>query len=1076
MKRIALFLVMITIILFVVVFLTIPASAETYSGNCGPNMTWTLDTETGLLTITGSGQMNDYPSWYQYCKSIKTVIISSGVTSIGDFAFKECTSLTSLTMPDSILCIDTRAFQNCSSLINLVLGSGVTTIGSEAFYGCSSLTSIIIPDGVQSIGRAAFVSCSALTSITIPDSVTSINTEALFYLCSSLKNVVLPNSITSIDGSCFAGCHVLTSVTIPESVTSIGRCAFSSCYALKNMTIPEKVSSIGDTAFGACSSLINMTVLNPNCEIYDSQYTLGDKNITVIHGKTDSTAQVYALKFGYNIAQHTWLETSSTATCTLPGTSDYVCTICGDTKTEDTPAGHIWCEPTYEWNENNNTVTATRICQRDNSHFETETVDVTSEVSMPASCLEAGYTTYTAIFVNPAFKMQWRTVADIPPLGHDIVHYSAQAPTCIDVGWEDYDACSRCNYTTCVYLSPLGHELISHEAQTPTCTEIGWYAYETCARCDYSSYYEIRALGHSYQNGICSRCGVSDPFYSDALLTVSTISVYAKPGATIIIPVDISGSAKLAGFTFSITTDEGLTLVNVEKGALLAAAGGTLTKNLAQGVVNWTNVTETYAYGELLLLTLKVEESAELGAGLAVRLRLLDDKPTNIANEAGEAVSTRFVDSKVVVLPVLIGDTNTDDDVNSADAVRLVRSLVLLETLTDDQRLAADVSHDDDVTSADSILLTRYLAGFEDRLDLVPDGRKRGTEQNTQTVTLSGGSVTGQSGMTVTLPVTLKGNPGFAGFTLHVDYPESLEFLGAGIGDVLATSDSGALLINAEKNLVNWNDYQNTGGNGLLLTLSFRIKEEAVNGTYEVGLSLRDGKAGNFVNEHGEPISANFNTGKVTVQNVLPHFVDVPNGAFYQSAVEWAVAHGITSGTSTTRFSPNATCTRSQVVTFLWRAKGCPVPAMTENPFSDVKTGAYYYDAVMWAVENGVTSGTSKTTFGPNNSCTRGQVVTFLWRAEGEPKPSSTSNPFTDVKQGQYYYDAVLWAVANQITSGPSKTTFGPNQNCTRGQIVTFLYRAYAYEKTQNAAPAVFATAGAEFCVYSGGTIPSCVG
>ena len=168
-------------------------------------------------------------------------------------------------------------------------------------------------------------------------------------------------------------------------------------------------------------------------------------------------------------------------------------------------------------------------------------------------------------------------------------------------------------------------------------------------------------------------------------------------------------------------------------------------------------------------------------------------------------------------------------------------------------------------------------------------------------------------------------------------------------------------------------------------------------------------------------------------------------GAFYYDPVLWAVGHTpqITNGVDPTHFSPDATCTRGQVVTFLWRAKGCPEPTKTDNPFADVKEGAFYYKAVLWAVENGVTNGVDPTHFGPNQGCTRGQVVTFLWRAEGQPKPGSDANPFADVKGG-FYYNAVLWAVEKNITKGTDATHFSPDKTCTRGQIVTFLYRATA--------------------------------
>ena len=173
-------------------------------------------------------------------------------------------------------------------------------------------------------------------------------------------------------------------------------------------------------------------------------------------------------------------------------------------------------------------------------------------------------------------------------------------------------------------------------------------------------------------------------------------------------------------------------------------------------------------------------------------------------------------------------------------------------------------------------------------------------------------------------------------------------------------------------------------------------------------------------------------------------FTDVPEGEYYYEPVLWAVNHQpqITNGTSKTTFSPDADCTRGQVVTFLWRAMGEPAPKSNDNPFTDVAPDAYYYKAVLWAVEQGITNGTSKTTFSPDAPCTRAHVVTFLWRAEKEPAASGV-NPFTDVPAGEYYTPAVLWAVNHvpQITNGTSPTTFSPDNKCTRGQIVTFLYR-----------------------------------
>ena len=189
--------------------------------------------------------------------------------------------------------------------------------------------------------------------------------------------------------------------------------------------------------------------------------------------------------------------------------------------------------------------------------------------------------------------------------------------------------------------------------------------------------------------------------------------------------------------------------------------------------------------------------------------------------------------------------------------------------------------------------------------------------------------------------------------------------------------------------------------------------------------------------------------GKVTVSAAFKAaapasenpFTDVPSGAYYEDAVIWAVKKGITSGTSATTFNPDGSCTRAQAVTFLWRAAGSPEPKSAAMPFTDVPAGSYFEKAVLWAVENGITKGTSDTTFSPDASCTRAQIVTFLWRAGGSPAVSGNS-AFSDVAADAYYAAAVAWAEKNDVTGGIGGGLFGSDNTCTRAQIVTFLHRA----------------------------------
>ena len=328
MKRL-ISLLIVAVMTFATFSAAIPVSAETVSGTCGDNLTWDFDTETGTLTVSGTGAMTDYNNsynssagtyittapWKSYYDSIKTVVISSGVTSIGGWAFDGCSSLVSVTIPDSVTEIGSVAFTECTSLTSITIPDSVTSIGEDAFSYCSSLTSITIPDGVTSIGSSAFSYCTSLTSITIPDSVTSIG-YAAFFKCSSLTSITIPDSVTSIGYNAFSNCTSLTSITIPDSVTSIGYNAFSSCSSLEritvdtgnpvyhsdrnclietetktlvlgcknsiipsdgsvtsighyafcgcfwltSITIPDSVTSIGVRAFSSCSSLTSITI------------------------------------------------------------------------------------------------------------------------------------------------------------------------------------------------------------------------------------------------------------------------------------------------------------------------------------------------------------------------------------------------------------------------------------------------------------------------------------------------------------------------------------------------------------------------------------------------------------------------------------------------------------------------------------------------------------------------------------------------------------------------------------------------------------------------------------------------
>ena len=230
------------------------------SGECGADLTWTLDSE-GTLTISGKGEMLDYSPWYNKKEAIQIVVIEYGVTRIGSYAFGDCSSLKSVIVPNSVTSIGADAFHGCSSLISVTIPSGATSIETATFYGCSSLISVTIPHSVTSIGTAAFCGCSSLEGITIPGSVTSIGANA-FSGCGNLMSVSIQDGVSSIEFGAFYGCNRLKDLAIPGSVKSIGFIAFSGCSSLKNVTIGNGVVSIQSNAFFGCYNLNSLTLPN----------------------------------------------------------------------------------------------------------------------------------------------------------------------------------------------------------------------------------------------------------------------------------------------------------------------------------------------------------------------------------------------------------------------------------------------------------------------------------------------------------------------------------------------------------------------------------------------------------------------------------------------------------------------------------------------------------------------------------------------------------------------------------------------------------------------------------------------
>ena len=822
-------------------------------------------------------------SAFSGCSNLTSITIPDSVASIGNSAFRSCSGLTSITIPDSVTRIGNYAFYDCRSLTSITIPDGVTSIGDSAFWYCSSLTSITIPDGVTSIGHWAFSGCSSLTSITIPDSVTSIGGSAFWY-CSSLTSITIPDSVTSIGGSAFWYCSSLTSITIPDGVTSIGDSAFSGCSSLTNVTIPDSVTSIGDSAFSYCSSLTSITIPERVASIEKKAF-MGCNSLKVVvfqGGKPsiglDAFSGVIAVTYYPESldSDSSWKENGA-----LIGYG-----------------GALTWKPWY-------TLGNDPLCE----HILEDTI-------VPPSCTW-GYTLHKC-----ACGYSYRTDFEVGT-GHDMVTDAAVPATCTETGLTEGSHCSRCDYKIAQEVTPkLGHDFIDHEAKAATCTEIGWEAYQTCSRCDYTTYKELPAKGHTpaaavRENEVAATC-TKDGSYDEV--------VYCS-----VCNAELSRKAKkldALGHDF---------IDHEAKAASCTEIGWEAYQTCSR--CDYTSYKEIPALGHDY-----VDHEAKAATC------------TEIGWEAYQTCS-RCDYTTYKELPAK-GHT-------PAAAVR-------------ENEVAATCTESG---SYDEVVYCSVC-----KAELSRSSKK-------------------------------------------------LDALGHNWGEAQYAWSSDHAVITATQ--VCKNDANHTESE--LGTVSSKVTKEA---TYEAEGEIT--YTATFTNAAFATQTAVVKTPRLERPAPTPAdnpFTDVKTGNYYYDAVLWAVEQGVTAGTSATNFSPDDGCTRAQVVTFLWRAAGQPEPTSSTNPFTDVAADTYYYKAVLWAVEHNVTAGTSATTFSPDDTCTRAQIVTFLWRYEGQPTPVSAEKPFTDVQLSAYFGKAVLWAVENGITNGTSATTFSPETTCTRAQVVTFLYR-----------------------------------
>ncbi len=541
------------------------AEEAALSGECGQNATWTFDPASGTLTIAGTGAISSYTEnfipWKSHRSGIQTVVIGSGITEIGDFAFTLCENLTKVIIPESITSIGQHAFRGCKNLETIVLPESVKSIGTYAFANCEALTAVNIPTQVTVIEMATFEGCKSLAAIALPENLTAIKNGA-FRDCESLEQVQLPEGLTQIVGYTFAGCKSLTSVTIPEGITMIGDGAFFGCESLRAVTIPETVITILERAFSGCASLTQVVIPSSVTAIGEEAFAgctglrlvvfqdeteapkLGDNLFRDVTGKV----QYVASNLGWNDAnklpygglmvwegigpehQHTWsdptVENKVEATCTAGGGYDTVvyCLQCDFEQSRthtDVPAhGHIpaeavqenlipaGCETGGRYDE----VIYCSVCQEELSRSNKrlpahghEAAEPQQENLKPATCTEDGSYDSVTNCKWCGINLKWENIL-LPALGHSpnpVRQENAVAATCTTEG--SYEAVTDCQTCGAVLsrvptqVPALGHTEVIDAAVAATCTEDGMSEGKHCSVCQeiLVARQVVKAHGHS---------------------------------------------------------------------------------------------------------------------------------------------------------------------------------------------------------------------------------------------------------------------------------------------------------------------------------------------------------------------------------------------------------------------------------------------------------------------------------------------------------------------------------------------------------------------------------------------------
>ena len=905
-------------------------------------------------------------------------------------------------------------YDQWESIQKIVIREGIQSIGDWAFEGCANVTEITIPASVTAIGENAFSGCTGLKALQVAEGSDSFTTANGAVVSKDGKRLVvvpagiagsyeIPGTVTTIADNAFAGCGQLENIYIPSSVTAIGDGAFSGCNGLKNVYYEGSSSQWSKITIGAKNEPLTGATIYYDCassvvyldENGAEQVCYTAKEMTY---STKSLAGWYVVRGNVTISSRVML----TDNVNLILTDGATLTVSGMYATKG--RFHI-----YGQKEGTGKLVSTT--SKDQAAIYTGSMGIYGGV------VEATGTNSTqgyGIQTSGSLTIYNSTVKATG--GNSGFGYGMQVSGHLDIQNSEVTASS--NYGTYTYGANVRNGVTMKNSTA------SFIAGDGSSR-----------SGAPFSWGLQVKGDVS---VENCQLTVKGGEIGTANGYSHGLSVT-GGSVTINGGTVKADASAGTNAGQIY-GIYVKDDTGTCTVTFSGGVeVNlYSASTGLYTNG-----TVTVKDTAKLhstGGVAGIQAGELTVSDSAVVEAAGKTNGSSSYGIYVNML-------NMDSGTLSAQSASAKMSSygISAKSMTVNDGTVTSTSGDTQMNHSAGI----YISGTADDAFIVAGGKVTATAGTAAGYFAKNCGIYAPDAPVSMLSGTVIAKAGEAKDQAKDSYGiyGSLTLFG---GKLQASGSTRAL--QSQPDLAGYyNYYWRTDANSGFTANSksgYVLGEETYMEITDETQNLEpdpnpepDPDPDPDPEPDPDPDPDPTPTPDPDPQPPKVSFADVPAGKYYSDAVSWAVAVEITNGTTATTFSPDNACNRGQIVVFLWRLAGKPIAQNRNNPFTDVKEGSFCYEAVLWAAEQGITTGKTATTFCPGETCNRGQIVTFLWRYAGKPAPQNQNRQFVDVAAGSFCDQAVMWAVENQITLGVDATHFNPTGKCTRGHAVTFLYR-----------------------------------